>query len=259
VTLALAVWNDAGVVLAADGLVSYGQSAGAQQLPMQKLTPLGDRSACAQVGNPIIAAGLATELAASPLGTDPTASRTAAEWLQEARAAAKQWTADYLSDAVFLEKVPLSEQFEAGALLVAGVASDQSFGYVITWLGDHYNPDAPNYTASGSGATAARIYLDAYSYFAIDDQPVLSLEALAARAMQGVARNNMEVGGQISLISIRRETSIEHPLPLTERSADAETVRVALNHWELLEREVAETLARYTAPSPPGEAADAPE
>jgi hypothetical protein len=47
----LAVFSQSGLVLAADGLSSYGFAAGAQQAPYDKLHILGDRCACAEIGD----------------------------------------------------------------------------------------------------------------------------------------------------------------------------------------------------------------
>lgn len=249
-TLALAVFNDAGVVLAADGLGSYGVVVGAQQLPYKKLHVIGDRCACAEVGDLTKGRALAEALKTTALATDPTVSKTAQEWLDVARTTITAWSTAFLQKAVWLQGMHLNQQFREAQILLAGIASDGAFAYGITWLGDYRQPDAPHYLAMGSGDVAARTYLDAYSYFDVTRHPVLTLEALAARVMDRVAHNNMEIGGEISLIAIHKDTSEEHPATIEELSTQDSRVVAAIQHWQLAEDVVDDALRTFTNPPP---------
>ncbi len=239
-TLVLAVGNEAGVVLAADGVGSYGPGIGSQQIPHKKLHAIGDRIACGEVGDLSITTRLVEALRASQLAKVPTGSLTADECLEMARKAIAQWTGEYLKSVVINTALPLDGG--RALLLLAGVAQDRGFAYGITWLGEHSEPDTRHYLARGSGAQSARIYLDAYEYFVLSGRPVLSLQALAARVMERVARNNMEIGGDISLMAIHRDASDEHPVPLVEMSPTNSAIRGAIEHWELLESTIGEML-----------------
>jgi 20S proteasome alpha/beta subunit len=256
-TLALAVFNNNGVILTADGLGSYGVMVGAQQVPYEKLHILGDRCACAEVGDLTKGRAIAEALKSSPLASESTLSKTGEQWLEVARATIKVWSSAFLANAVWVQGMHLNQQFAETRILLAGVASDGAFAYGINWLGEYVQPAAPHYLALGSGDVAARTYLDAYSYFAVADHPVLTLEALAARVMDKVAHNNMEVGGEISLIAIHRETSAEHPAAIEELSTRDARVVAALQHWQLAEDDVDRTLLMFTRPAtdaqPPSE------
>ena len=241
-TLALAVFNRAGAVLAADGLATYGYTVGSQQLPANKLAVIGDRCAAAQVGNPAMTVGLIEALQASALGSASTLTGTAGQWLEVARGAISTWTKGYMQNTIWMTNLPLEQQFPAASILLAGVAADRSFAYSINWTGIHLEPDSPHFRADGAGATTARIYLDAYSYFRIEDHPVLTLESLAARVMEKVAGNNMEIGGELSLIAVHRETSPEHPRPVEVLSTKDPKIRSAIDHWEIAEQEIPATL-----------------
>ena len=210
-TLVLAIFNEAGAVLAADGVGTYGQMVGAQQVPWEKLSVLGDRCACGQVGDLTKTQRLVDALEASPLGSEPTLSRPAEEWLNIARKTVGAWSNEYLQRVVWNAQLPLQQQFQEASLVLTGTAQDRSFAYTVSWLGTYEDPEADHYTAAGSGAVSARIYLDAYSYFDVVGHPVLTLQALAARVLRKVSENNIEIGGELSMVTIHRDVSDEHP------------------------------------------------
>jgi hypothetical protein len=169
-------------------------------------------------------------------------SKTKDEWLAIARSAIHAWTQSFLAAATFVGNLHLNQQFGETLLLIAGYASDGPFAYGIGWLGDYSQPDGNHFHAIGSGAVSARIYLDAYSYFDVSAHPVLTLEALAARVMDKVARNNMEIGGEISLIAIHTEPSEEHPETIERLNAADPRVQAAIAHWQLAEDAVDKSL-----------------
>jgi len=238
-TLVLAVWNEAGVALAADGLLTYGSGApGSQQLPGEKLARLGDRCAVGLVNEVNKARGMIEALQGSALASEPTTGRTKAEWLALIREVIASWTRGFLTDAVFVEGVSLDSQFETSILVIAGIASDGAFAWAVDWRCNYAGPDAPHYLAQGSGATSARIYLDAYSYFDVAEHPVVTLQALAARVVTKVSGNNIEIGGEMSLVLIHRDTSAEHPDPMEFLSLSDLRVTESVTMWELLEEEM---------------------
>ena len=206
---------------------------GSQQIPWQKLSKVGDRIACGESGDLSITSRMVDALRSSRLASEPTISLAADECLRIAREAVANWTTTYLQHVVVNRQLPLDEH--RATLLIAGVAGDRNFAYSVNWLGYHGEPDSTHYKAIGSGAQSARIYLDAYEYFVLPGRPVLSLEALAARVMERVAQNNVDVGGDLSLVAIHRETDDEHPDVLEETTPDDPAVRGAISHWELLE------------------------
>jgi 20S proteasome alpha/beta subunit len=115
-----------------------------------------------------------------------------------------EWDRDYLQNVVFNPNLPIGGIYDA-LVLVADVESDGPFAFSVQWWGSHGDPDTLYFTALGSGAQTTRTYLDAYEYYVQGDRTVEMLEALAARVMTRVAKNNIEIGGDISLISIDRD------------------------------------------------------
>jgi len=241
-TLVLAIRNDSGVVLAADGLGTYGQTIGSQQLPARKLAVIGDRCAVGQVGHPTVTGAMLGALQQSELASQPTMSKPSDEWLEIARASVANWRNQYLANAGINWNIPLQSQLPDALLVVAGIASDSTFSFSIHVNGFHFVADTPNYLAQGSGAVFARNYLDAYSYFDLARHPVLTLKALAARVMSRVSATQVEIGGEISLIAIHREQSAENPTPCQELTLDDPATQAAIQHWELAEADLEASL-----------------
>ncbi len=242
-TLLLAVFNQSGAVLASDGVGTIVSGTNAQQIPYQKVSVIGDRCACGQAGQDLtLTAGMVAALRASQLATESTLSRRADEWLTIARSAVSRWFTQYVQNTVWNAQLPLQNQFPDVRVLLVGVAADRAFAYSLTPFGTHSEPENPNYTAVGSGATSARIYLDAYSYFPISNHPVLSCVALAARVMEKVSLINMEIGGKISLLAMHRQTSLAHPNTNEEIDIEDPRVRGAIDHWEVAEDSIQQSL-----------------
>ena len=163
-------------------------------------------------------------------------------WCASARKAVAEQARQYLGAVTWTAQIPVEQSFAYAALIVAGLAADASFSFNLSWTGQYSLPDAGHYTAAGSGAVTARIYLDAYSYFEALSHPVLPLQALAARVAEKVAKNNVEIGGVISMVALHRDLSDEHPDRCEEFDSTDPKIRAAIEHWELLEGGVAESI-----------------
>ena len=190
-------------------------------------------------------------LEASPLGSEPTLSRPAEEWLNIARKTVGAWSNEYLQRVVWNAQLPLQQQFQEASLVLTGTAQDRSFAYTVSWLGTYEDPEADHYTAAGSGAVSARIYLDAYSYFDVVGHPVLTLQALAARVLRKVSENNIEIGGELSMVTIHRDVSDEHPSANERMPTSDPRVQTAVGHWELMEEVGHQLLISTLSPGPP--------
>lgn len=247
-TIVLALFNDSGVTLAADGLASFGMGGfGSQQLPTKKLTPIGSLFGCGMVGASNLANEAAQALVNSALARMSTPNLTAEECLTEARRAVSARCLAYLQNVVLPQGVPFAQSLGSGGVVFGGVGSDYSFATYIEWTGTAVLPDAPHYLAAGSGAATARNYLDAYSFVDVSVHPMLTLQALAVRVLERVAKMTMEIGGDISVLSLHRRPVAGQPSIESVDAGDA-GVRAAIEHWELLEENIHETIVQFTAP-----------
>lgn len=247
-TLVLAIGNNAGAVIAADGVTSFGAVAGAQQLPTQKLWSIGDRCIAAEFGDATVSKRMLRALLDSELATEPTLSRSHADWLLLARQTIAESSRQYLANVVWNSALPLESQFASTGLVIAGTANNGTFAWSISWTGEHSEAEHTNYLARGSGAQSARIYLDAFSYLDTAQQPVRGLQALAARVMDRVSQNNIEIGGEITIVSVHRTVSPEHPKPIEVAQLTDPTIQGALQHWQLAEDAINTTLRQYVDP-----------
>ena len=248
-TLVLAIGNNAGAVIAADGVTSFGATAGAQQLPTGKLWTVGDRCVAGEFGNATVSKGMLQALLSSELAAEPTLSRSSADWLLIARQTVAESSRQYLANVVWNSQLPLQSQFVDTGLVIAGTAGDGTFAWSILWTGEHSAAEQTHYLARGSGAQTARIYLDAFSYFDTSRHPVRGLQALAARVMDRVSRNNIEIGGEISIVTVHRDVSREHPQPIEAAQLADPAIQGALQHWQLAEDAKNTALLQYVNPT----------
>jgi len=238
VTLGVGIVTPRGVVIAADGLMTFG----AVQVPVQKVFTIGQAYGIGLSGqnNMIDLAVLA--LQASPLVQDPPHTRSINDATTVARGVLQAATTQYLSRVAWVNTLPIDTQIGSAHLLLGGLCSDGPFLVMLDNRGNTYPLAQPHYHAIGSAQDAALVLLRAYAAYDYDAHPLDTSVLLAKRVVDQVSAAIPAIGGQISILAISQQAGpggqhlrmIEPTSPL---------VQDGMTTWQELEAEMFANLA----------------
>jgi 20S proteasome alpha/beta subunit len=251
-TLVIGIATPKGVVLGADGLVSWSSPGGAPtfQTPTTKVFPIGSCFACGVSGSRHLDEILARALQASGLKNASPGELAQAAATTIARDVVKDTITEYVQHIAFNPARPLTEQIGAADLLLVGLCSDGPLLVGLDQTGNWYPPATPNYYAVGSGALSALLLLRAYSKYSYTQHPLQTSVLLTKRILDMVIATTAEIGGQISIVAISAtaDTLGKHS---AEVDVNGSIVQAGMQTWELLEEEMYEGLTGSLAGAGP--------
>jgi 20S proteasome alpha/beta subunit len=250
VTLGVGIVTPRGVVIAADGLLTFGTV----QVPVQKVHVIGQAYGIGLSGQHNML-GLAVQaLQTSPLAQDPPHNRSISDATTVARGALQAATTQYLGHVAWVNTVPIDNQIGSAHLLFGGLCSDGPFLVMLDNRGNTYPLAQPHYHAIGSAQDAALVLLRAYAAYDYDAHPLDTSVLLAKRVVDQVSAAIPAIGGQVSILAISEQAG---PGGQHLRMIDPTSplVQDGMTTWQLLEAEMFANLAAGIDPQ--GEAGHA--
>lgn len=237
-TLAVGIVTPRGVVIVADGLMTFGTV----QVPTQKVYTVGHAYGIGLAGHSNMIDLAVQALRASPLAQDPPSSRTINGATIAARGALKAATEQYLTRVAWTDKQTIDSQIGSAALLFGGLCSDGPFLTALDNRGNTYPLGQPHYHAIGSAQDAALVLLRAYAAYDYTAHPLDTSVLLAKRVVDQVSAAIPAIGGQISILAISQQagTGGQHLRMIDPTST---LVQDGMTTWQVLEGEMFADLA----------------
>ncbi len=252
-TLAVGIVTPRGLVIAADGLMTFGTV----QVPTQKVHAVGQTYGIGLSGNANMIDLAVRALQACPLALDLPHARTIADATNVARAALQTATMQYLGSVAWVTTMPVDSQIGSAALLFGGLCSDGPFLAVLDNRGNVHPLAQPHYHAIGSAHDAALVLLRAYAAYDYAVHPLDTSVLLAKRVIDQVSAAIPAIGGQVSVLAISHQAPPQgQHLRLIDPTSPL--VQDGLTTWQLLEGEMFADLAAWTSNPPTGACAGGP-
>jgi 20S proteasome alpha/beta subunit len=247
-TLVIGIATPKGVVLGADGMMSFGVTG--FQAPSTKLFPIGSCFVVGVSGARNLDEILAPALQASALAQAPPTGFTRDGATALARDTIVAAIGEYVKHTAFNTQRPLREQIGEAQLLLGGLCSDGPLLVGLDETANWFPPTNPHYHTIGSGGLPALLLLRAYSKYDYALHPLQTSVLLVKRVLDMVAASMAEIGGQLRVIAI-----FAHPDPsgnrLVEIDLGASEIQDGMATWELLEEDMFTGLAGAVAPPDP--------